>query len=72
MERTGTQDDGTIFVPLKSLQKIFNRPDELTTIGIKLKKGADSVRLAAASEHNPMNLIGRDDRKTSVIERGML
>jgi len=45
LERTGTQDDGTIFVPLKTLQKIFNRPDELTTIGIKLKKGADSARL---------------------------
>jgi ABC-type antimicrobial peptide transport system permease subunit len=45
LERTGTQDDGTIFVPLKTLQKIFDRPDELTTIGIKLKKGVDSARL---------------------------
>jgi len=44
LERTGTQDDGTIFVPLKTLQKIFNRPNELTTIGIKLKKGVDSAR----------------------------
>jgi putative ABC transport system permease protein len=45
LERTGTQDDGTIFVPLKTLQKIFDRPTEITTIGIKLKKGADSTRL---------------------------
>jgi putative ABC transport system permease protein len=45
LERTGTQDDGTIFVPLKTLQKIFNRPTEITTIGIKLKKGVDSTRL---------------------------
>ena len=45
LERTGTQDDGTIFVPIKTLQKIFGRPDELTTIGIKLKKGVDSARL---------------------------
>jgi len=44
LERTGTQDDGTIFVPLKTLQKITNRPNELTTIGIKLKKGVDSAR----------------------------
>ncbi len=44
LERSGTQDDGTIFVPLKTLQKIFARPDELTTIGIKLKKGVDSAR----------------------------
>jgi putative ABC transport system permease protein len=42
LERTGTQDDGTIFVPLRTLQKIFNRPHEITTIGIKLKKGVDS------------------------------
>ena len=45
LERTGTQDDGTIFVPLKTLQKIFNRSTEITTIGIKLKKDADSTRL---------------------------
>lgn len=45
LARTGTQDDGTIFVPLKTLQKIFDRPTEITTIGIKLKKGADSTRL---------------------------
>ena len=45
LNRTGTQDDGTIFVPLRTLQKIFNRPDELTTIGIKVKKGVDSARL---------------------------
>jgi len=45
LARTGTQDDGTIFVPLKALQKIFNRPDTLTTIGIKVKKDADITRL---------------------------
>lgn len=45
LERTGTQDDGTIFVPLKTLQKIFGKTDELTTIGIKVKKGVDSTRL---------------------------
>ena len=45
LDRTGTQDDGTIFVPIKTLQKIFNRPDEITTIGIKLKKNVDSTPL---------------------------
>jgi putative ABC transport system permease protein len=45
LERTGTQDDGTIFVPLKTLQKIFNRADELTTIGIKVRKDADISRI---------------------------
>ena len=47
LERSGTQDDGTIFVPLKTLQKIFDKPDEITTLGIKLKKDADSSRLEA-------------------------
>jgi len=45
LERTGTQDDGTIFVPLGTLQKIFDRPAEITTIGITLKKGIDSAPL---------------------------
>jgi putative ABC transport system permease protein len=42
LSRTGTQDDGTIFVPLRAVQKIFDRSGELTTIGIKVKKDADS------------------------------
>lgn len=45
LSRTGTQDDGTIFVPLRTLQKEFNRSGELTTIGIKVKKDADSTLL---------------------------
>ncbi|MCM2358701.1 MAG: ABC transporter permease [Geobacteraceae bacterium] len=47
LERTGTQDDGTIFVPLKTLQKISGI-DKITTIGIKVKKDADSAKLEAA------------------------
>jgi putative ABC transport system permease protein len=45
LERTGTQDDGTIFIPLRTAQKIFNTPDEITTIGLKLKKGVNSAPL---------------------------
>jgi putative ABC transport system permease protein len=41
LERTGTQDDGTIFMPIKTVQKIFGVKDELTSIGIKIKKDAD-------------------------------
>ena len=44
LERTGTQDDGTIFVPLKTLQRISGT-DKITTIGIKVKKDADMARL---------------------------
>ncbi len=44
LARTGTQDDGTIFVPLRTAQKVFGKPDEITTLGIKVKKGIDSTR----------------------------
>ncbi|MGB9595765.1 MAG: hypothetical protein ACPL7B_05740, partial [Candidatus Poribacteria bacterium] len=36
-ERTGTQDDGLIFIPLKTAQRIFNFSGKLSSIGIKLK-----------------------------------
>lgn len=45
LERTGTQDDGTIFVPLRTLQGIFGKDGELTTIGIKVRKEADPGRI---------------------------
>jgi putative ABC transport system permease protein len=38
LERTGTQDDGTVFMPLQRAQAVFGRPDELTILGIKLKQ----------------------------------
>jgi len=44
LERTGTQDDGTSFVPLKTLMKISGT-DKITTIGITLKKDADQAKL---------------------------
>ncbi len=36
LKRTGTQDDGTVFLPLRSAQALFNRPAQLTILGIKL------------------------------------
>jgi putative ABC transport system permease protein len=45
LERTGTQDDGTIFLPLSTAQGIFGRPGALTIVGIKLKTfGAVALR----------------------------
>jgi putative ABC transport system permease protein len=44
LERTGTQDDGTIFLPIATAQKLFNRPNQLTILGIKLK-GFSSFKL---------------------------
>lgn len=44
LERTGTQDDGTVFMPIDAARRAFNRPDELTILGIKLK-GFNSFKL---------------------------
>jgi putative ABC transport system permease protein len=38
LERTGSQDDGTVFLPLRAAQEIFGRAGELTIIGIKLRE----------------------------------
>jgi putative ABC transport system permease protein len=40
LERTGTQDDGTVFMfmPIDAARKYFNRPSQLTILGIKLKE----------------------------------
>lgn len=40
LERTGTQDDGTIFLPLRTVQTVFG-VRELTSIGIKVRTDAD-------------------------------
>ena len=44
LERTGTQDDGTIFLPIGTVQKVFGIRDELTGIGIKVRKDADIAK----------------------------
>jgi putative ABC transport system permease protein len=44
LERTGTQDDGSIFLPIGTVQKVFGLPDELTGIGIKVRKDADMAK----------------------------
>jgi len=38
LERTGTQDDGTVFMPIQVAREYFGRPDQLTILGIKLKQ----------------------------------
>ncbi|MDH4271795.1 MAG: ABC transporter permease [Candidatus Aminicenantes bacterium] len=41
LSRSGTQDDGTIFVPLRTVQKVFEQEGKLTAIGVKIKKDAN-------------------------------
>lgn len=38
LDRTGTQDDGTVFMPIEVAREYFGRPDQLTILGIKLKQ----------------------------------
>jgi putative ABC transport system permease protein len=38
LARTGSQDDGTVFLPLRAAQQMFGRAGELTIIGIKLRE----------------------------------
>jgi len=45
LERSGTQDDGTIFVPLRMLQKEFGQLGKLTAVGIKVERKADTAAL---------------------------
>lgn len=41
LARTGTQDNGTIFVPLDTLQKVFEKEGKLTSVGVKVKNEAN-------------------------------
>lgn len=41
LKRSGTQDDGTIFVPYKALQSIFGLEGKLTSVGIKVQPEID-------------------------------
>jgi putative ABC transport system permease protein len=38
LDRTGTQDDGTVFMPIDVAREYFGRPDQLTILGLKLKQ----------------------------------
>jgi putative ABC transport system permease protein len=38
LDRTGTQDDGTVFLPIDVAREYFGRPDQLTILGVKLKQ----------------------------------
>lgn len=41
LQRSGTQDDGTIFMPYKAVQELFGIQNQLTSIGIKVKRDID-------------------------------
>ena len=38
LDRTGTQDDGSVFLPIDVAREYFGRPEQLTILGLKLKQ----------------------------------
>ncbi len=45
LARSGTQDDGTIFTPIQTLQKDFKQEGKVTAVGIKVYKSANTTEL---------------------------
>jgi len=54
LERTGTQDDGITFVPLKRVQEDFGLPGKMSGIGIRLK----DISQMSAFEESLYNVPG--------------
>ena len=54
LERTGTQDDGITFVPLKRVQEDFGLPGKMSGIGIRLK----DINQMSAFEEDLYNVPG--------------
>jgi len=42
LEATGTEDDGFFYIPLATAQRLFDQPDKLTAISIRLKNPDDA------------------------------
>jgi len=43
LKRTGTQDDGMVYMPIDAAQKTFNKEGELTMLGMRLKPDTDQT-----------------------------
>lgn len=43
LERTGTQDDGMIFLPITTLRRLYKKDGLLTMVGLRLKTDADTA-----------------------------
>jgi putative ABC transport system permease protein len=70
LDRTGTQDDGTVFVPIKAAQALFNRPTSLTILGIKLKEFSPSKMREFEGRWLPLpevQVVGLQQVKTTLM-----
>ncbi len=59
LERSGTQDDGTIFLPIGTVQRIFEKSGKITGIGIKVRNDADIAKFEKRIYSRPdIQLVG--------------
>lgn len=80
-ERTGTQDDGMIFMPLKTVQRVFDLENQITGIGIRLHELGRIAEFEEDLYHEPgiqvvsmaqvkgtiLNLVGSAELMTTAI-----
>jgi putative ABC transport system permease protein len=68
LNRTGSQDDGTIFIPLRTLQQIFGKEGQLTSIGIKVDKNADLAQFEEKMLRLPdVQVVSLTQVKTTIM-----
>jgi len=70
LDRTGTQDDGSVFMPIAEARSYFNRPDQLTILGIKLKQ-FNAVKMRAFETRwlklPEVQVVGLQQVKTTLV-----
>jgi putative ABC transport system permease protein len=68
LARSGTQDDGTIFVPIRTLQKDFGQEGKVSAVGIKVRQGADIAGLENKLYELPdVQVVSMAQVKTTIL-----
>lgn len=68
LKRSGTQDDGTIFLPLRTVQQMFAKKEQLTGLGIKVRKEADVSALESRLYDLPdVQVVSMAQVKTTIM-----
>lgn len=68
LARSGTQDDGTIFTPIRTLQKDFGQEGKVTAVGIKVYKDANTAELETRLYDLPdVQVVSMAQVKTTIM-----
>ncbi len=68
LARSGTQDDGTIFTPIQTLQKDFKQEGKVTAVGIKVFKSANTAELENKLYELPdVQVVSMAQVKTTIL-----